>query len=299
MEIQEIDKRLTNDAGKKVIKAEAEYNVAMKQKEIEKQQLLTYLAASIALLILLLSGSIYYFYRREQGRKLELQRLNTTKDKLFAIVSHDLRSPIMSLKNHLMLVNWGALNQEEFNESAQYLNMQLGNVFDMLENLLNWVVSQLGGIHPNKENVSILPIVEEQLQLLSSAANTKEIALHTSINANQTLVIDKNHLAVILRNILQNAIKFTPKGGNIQLDYGKDDKGNYIEVKDTGIGMSAEKITKLFRLDTQTSRTGTANEKGTGLGLILVKELVEANGGAVQVVSIPKQGTTFRIFFKQ
>lgn len=299
IESQQMVKRLTDDAGKKIIQAEAERDVAIKQKEVEKQQLFTYLAAAVALLILVLSSSIYYFYRREQSQKQELQAINSTKDKLFAILSHDLRSPIMGLKNYLMLINWGALSQNEFRESAQSLTFQLGNVYDMLENVLHWSVSQLSGFHPQKEAVLVHSIIEEQTAVLSSVFTTKNINIQNLIPSQLQLTIDKNHLIIIIRNLLHNAIKFTHSNGHIQLSYSDNKNDLFIEIKDTGIGMSEEQIKTLFNLNKHSSQSGTNHEKGTGLGLILVKELVETNGGNIMVSSQPNEGTLFRLQFKK
>ncbi|MCA0230731.1 MAG: HAMP domain-containing histidine kinase [Bacteroidetes bacterium] len=299
IESQQMVKRLTDDAGKKIIQAEAERDVAIKQKEVEKQQLFTYLAAAVALLILVLSGSIYYFYRREQSQKQELQGINATKDKLFAILSHDLRSPIMGLKNYLMLINWGALSQNEFRESAQSLTFQLGNVYDMLENVLHWSVSQLSGFRPQKETVLVHSIIEEQTAILSSVFTTKNINIQNSIPSQLQLTIDKNHLIIIIRNLLHNALKFSHSNGIIQLSYSTNKNNLFIEIKDTGIGMSEEQIKTLFNLNKHSSQSGTNHEKGTGLGLILVKELVETNGGNIMVSSQPNEGTLFRLQFKK
>lgn len=299
IENQQVIERLTDDAGKKVIQAEAERDVAIKQKEVEKQQLFTYLAIAVALLILALSGSIYHFYRKEQSRKKELQGINSTKDKLFAILSHDLRSPIIGLKNYLMLVNWGELSQEEFKESAQSLTSQLGSVYDMLENVLHWSVSQLGGFFPKKKLIHIHPVIEEQVNILIHSFKTKNINVHNLTASENQIYIDENHFIIIIRNLLHNSLKFSHPGGNILLNYSKTKNSNFIEIKDSGVGMSPEKVKSLFQLSKQTSQVGTGREKGTGLGLVLVKELVEANGGNIVVTSKPNEGTTFRLEFKK
>lgn len=299
IENEQVIQRLTDDTGKKVIQAEAERDVAIKQKEVEKQQLFTYLAVAVALLILVLSGSIYHFYRKEQSRKKELQRINSTKDKLFAILSHDLRSPIIGLKNYLMLVNWGELSQEEFKESAQSLTSQLGTVYDMLENVLHWSVSQLGGFFPRKELIYIHPVIEEQISILAHSFKNKNINIHNLTNKKNQIFIDKNHFTIIIRNLIHNSLKFSLPNSNVQLNYTEIKNNIIIEIKDSGVGMSPEKVKSLFQLSKQTSQVGTAHEKGTGLGLVLVKELVEANGGNIVVTSKLNEGTTFRLEFKK
>lgn len=299
IEANQITQRMNDDAGKKIIKAQAERNIAIKQKEIEQQQLFTYFAIAIAGLVILLSGLMYHFYRREQARKAELQRINNTKDKLFAILSHDLRAPVNSLRSYFMLMDWGALNQAEFAAATHRLKTQLWYVNDMLENVLNWSISQMGGIRPHKGRVAIAPVADEQIKLLLPAMEAKNIQFMNDIPNDAHVRVDKNHLAIIIRNLLHNAVKFTHPWGKITLAYYEKKRIGYIEVKDTGVGMSKERLNKLFELDKGSSGMGTDLEPGTGLGLVLVKELADANGGTIAVGSEPGQGTRFVIGFQK
>lgn len=265
--------------------------------ETQTQQQLFFLVAAIILAILLISFLIFLQRnkKRVERQKIELGQLNATKDKLFAILSHDLRSPVASLKNYMMLIKWGALSQTEFAESAQGLNLQVSNVHTMLENVLNWSISQMGGMHPKITKTTIFSIIEEQIQLLETVAEAKNILVENQIPPEASLLVDKNHLMIIVRNLLQNALKFTDSGGKITFNFlGKDEK-SVIEVKDNGIGMSEEKLINLFQLEKNTFSTGTANEQGTGLGLVLVKDLVEINNGKIIVKSELGKGTIFEV----
>lgn len=291
---------------KETYKLEAAFNLERKQKEVEllaaqqkAQQVWIVAIVVIALLLLVFSWVMYLNRQKLAVQKAELAALNTTKDKLFAILSHDLRSPIKSLGGYFMLINWGALSQAEFTESVKSLNTQLSNVHDMLENVLNWSLSQMNGMRPIIEKVKINPMIEEQIRPLKPVAKAKNIQLEYRVLPETQIMMDKNHLGVIVRNLLQNAIKFTHSGGKVSLThYEKEDK-LYIEVKDTGVGLSEEKRNKLFELEIDNSRLGTAQEKGTGLGLVLVKELVEANKGTIEVSSKINEGTTFLIGFRK
>lgn len=236
--------------------------------------------------------------RRIERQKTELTVLNHTKDKLFAILSHDLRSPVAGLKNYLMLIQWGALSQAEFADSAQTLAVQLNNVHTMLDNVLNWSVSQMRGIRPKMEKVAVLPIIEDEIEVMLPIGEAKNIQIINKINAEVRLLIDKNHLAVIVRNLLQNALKFSSPGSKITFSYFEKDKYSHIVVRDTGVGMTPEELKQLFQTDKTISKMGTAREKGTGLGLVLVKELVEANQGTIQVTGELSKGTAVTLRFK-
>jgi len=294
-----IYKNMVNlESGRKVIRAEGERNLLVKQNEVERERFYRNLSFTIAIFLVLLSGLVLLFYKREQKQKKELTHLNTTKDKLFAILSHDLRSPVGILENNVMLTNWGALSQEEFSQMTQNLGQEVSQVRTMLDNLLQWSVSQMGGIKPMQEQIRLLDLLDSQIQLLSPAATKKSIQIVNDISETTTLLADKNHLAVIFRNLLQNAIKFTHRGGNISVKARQQQDKLLVEVRDTGIGMSKERLANLFRLSSTSSKVGTDLEQGTGLGLILVKELVEANEGSIEVNSEPNQGTLFKLYFR-
>ena len=297
MYIDITEKTVTQESGRKVIKAEAERDIAIKQKEIEQHKLYTLLTSVVAFLVLVLGGVAYYFYRREQKQKKELIVLNATKDKLFALISHDLISPVDTLKNYTILMDWGAMTQETFAESLQRFKTTLSNTSNMLENVLHWAVTQMDGMTPKRENVNVSEVLKEQIALVEPMANDKKIQIQQSITTDVQLNMDKNHLALILRNVLQNALKFTNKGGTIRFSYQNTEGGKRIRIEDNGIGMTPEIRAQLFQIDKNTQRTGTSEEKGTGLGLILTKELVELNGGQVDVLSEVGKGTIFTLAF--
>ncbi|MFY7908178.1 MAG: sensor histidine kinase [Emticicia sp.] len=285
------------ESGRKVIRAEGEQNLLLKEKEIEKEKLYRNISFAVAALIIFFGAVVFFFYRREQKQKAELARLNATKDRLFAILSHDLQSPIANLQTYMNLIQWGALNQEEFAESTDNFSFQLGNVRSMLENVLNWSISQMGGIKPKFETCKVQRIINEELELLTLSAKNKGIQIKNQIDESLALKADKNHLAFIFRNLVQNAIKFSNTGGEIDLSYAKENGKVKISVADNGVGMSDETLKQLFKLEQTNSKMGTNAEKGTGLGLILTKEFVEANGGNISVESQEGKGTKFTLTF--
>lgn len=283
------------ESGRKVIRAEGERNLLLKQNEIEKERLYRNLAVAIAAFVLVLAGVIFFFYRSLQHQKRELTHLNATKDKLFAILSHDLRSPVANLQSKVALTNWGALSQQQFVLAAQHLATDILYVSTTLDNLLHWTLTQMKGLNTHPTSVPLASVVQDQMQGLQLKATAKSIAVHTAIAPDVYLYIDQTHLAIIIRNLLQNALKFTEPGGDVSISYTRQGGLGQITIRDTGIGMEPDRLANLFRLDKQTSRPSTAQEPGTGLGLILVKELIEANGGQVAVESEVGRGSTFTL----
>lgn len=285
-------------------KLNAAFKLERTQKEVEllaqkqKTQLAWTLAASlVALLLLALALVIQRNKKKVEQQRQELTALNATKDRLFAILSHDLMSPIATLKNYMSLMDWGVMSHEQFAQSSERLKIKVNNLYNLLENVLHWSISQMQGIKPKIETVNINEVVNEQIALLSTIAATKGITLTQAIKSDATIQADKNHLALIVRNLLQNALKFTSKGGKIHFSSDDTEGGQKLMIQDTGIGMSNETLSKLFNIEQNVNREGTAQEGGTGLGLILTKDLVELNGGTINVSSELGKGTTFSMVF--
>lgn len=305
LEVAYVRNMMTEDAGRKIIRAESERDLLLKQQEVDKQKWVSILGFSIVA-FMFIGGVIFYrFYKREQERKNELTVLNATKDRLFAILTHDLMSPVATLKNYTMLMDWGAMDQAEFTESVQSLKTNVNNLYLMLENVLHWSISQMKGIKTKIEKVNIDEVINEQVALLQPIAKGKNIYISQSIPSDMTIDVDRNHLALIVRNLLQNALKFTHSGGqisfnalNTDLSSGTHEGGKKtITLQDTGIGMSQNTIDKLFKVEQNAHREGTDKEGGTGLGLILTKELVELNSGTIMVSSEEGKGTRFSMTF--
>jgi signal transduction histidine kinase len=285
------------ESGRKIIRAEGERNLLLKQQEIDQERFYRNLSVAIAAFILILGGVVFLFYRREQQRKRELAHLNATKDKLVAILSHDLYSPITNLQNNVSLTDWGGLSQPEFTQQAGLLGNQLAHVRNLLDNTLTWILSQMNGLKPVPKPVDVHELIESQVMAQQITATTKQITLTNQIPQGTRIRADENHLIVMIRNLLQNALKFTPPGGAVVISHRQDGNRRQLQVRDTGVGMPPERVATLFALGQGTSKRGTANERGTGLGLVLVRELAEANGGQVRVESAPGKGSTFTLTF--
>jgi signal transduction histidine kinase len=229
-----------------------------------------------------------------QAQAEQLKATNHVKDKLFSLVAHDLRNPINSLKGVFFLLENDALSLEEVQNLMINIKKEVLSIEEMMANLLLWAKSQLSNMQTNAIEFDLDVIIKENFSLLSQQAEAKQITLVENIEPDAIkIVADINQMRVIIRNLLTNAIKFTNIGGKVSLCAKKTPAYWQIEVTDTGIGMTTEEIAKLFVTQTHFTKQGTANEKGSGLGLLLCKEFVENNGGKIWVDSTINQGTSF------
>lgn len=232
-------------------------------------------------------------------REEELEELNATKDRFFSIVSHDLRGP-MSGFHHLtetMAREIENLSQAEIKEAMTGVHQSAEQMYKLLENLLEWSRLQLGKTEFRAETLDLGESVKSTLHLMESQAAQKNIHLDLHLPATPVMVTaDTNMLGTIIRNLVSNAIKFTPRGGevDINIDNVDDNKFARVAVADNGVGMDVATRNSLFDIGNPKRQTGTENEHGTGLGLILCKELVEKHGGTITVDATPGKGSTFR-----
>jgi CheY-like chemotaxis protein len=226
----------------------------------------------------------------------ELQNLNATKDKFFSIIAHDLRSPFIGFLGLTKIMAEGSQNltRDEIKHYTECMSDSASNLFQLLENLLEWSLLQRGlkGFEP--VSCLLMPLVMDSIQPFMASANTKEVVIRYEIPGDLEIFADTSMLASIIRNLASNSIKFTPKGGTVTIA-AKSVHDNLFEisVKDTGVGMDSTMVKNLFRLDVQTNRRGTEGEPSSGLGLNLTKDFVEKHGGKIWVESIESQGSTF------
>ncbi len=226
----------------------------------------------------------------------ELLKVNAEKDKFFSIIAHDLRSPFNSflILTKIMAEGSPHLTMDGVREIAAGMRDSAANIFRLLENLLQWAVMQQGLMPFNPQTVRLRPIVEESVAMVLDPAKNKEIKIAAHIPDGMEVCAESNMLQTVIRNLVSNAVKFTPKGGEITLSAkAADNKNVEIAVKDSGIGMNRAIADNLFRLDVRTNRKGTASEPGTGLGLLLCKEFVEKHGGRIWVESKEEKGSAF------
>jgi PAS domain S-box-containing protein len=227
-----------------------------------------------------------------QKQKEELAELNTLKDKLFSVVSHDFRSPLRSLKGTLSLYLQGAITPDEMHMLAGDLSEKLDITSNMLDNLLNWAKSQMKGVHMKKEQIDLYNITRDNLELQRSMTDKKKLEIVNKIEESSRAYADSEMIKVVLRNLISNAIKFSSVGDRIVIEAQKKNGTIITSIKDEGIGMDREKQKNLFSFDI-TSSPGTANESGIGIGLALCRDFINRNDGEIWVESIEDHGSTF------
>jgi len=249
-----------------------------------------------AIMIALITTYVRNNYNREKAlannRLLELQEINNTKNKLFSIVAHDLRAPLASVENYLSLLNKIDLEPEEKKAIEQNLLASTKQTSEMLQNILHWSKDQMQGITASLTELSLDETLAHTISLQQNLAKEKNIQLNYKITNNIKVIADSDMLQLIIRNLLNNAIKFTSPGGDINLNATADTNTCTIAIEDNGIGISEEERLQVFSLKNK-GTYGTQQEKGVGLGLMLAKTYTELQNGKIWFESNSIGGTTF------
>src|SRR3569833_2908882 len=267
------------------------------------------LIAVIALLLL-----TYYFYKQKkllsehmnlqneallkqnqviEAQTANLETLGKIKDKLLAVIAHDLRTPLANLRNMADMFDMDYLSNEELHQLKKDINPMVKSAELTLSNLLEWAGNQIKGQSINVTQLDIFLMGVEMEQTFNHALLKKGISFVNEAAPGRSVTADENHIKVVLRNLISNAIKFTSNKGTIKLSSEYQDDKVIISVQDTGLGMTRENAGKLFAAETFFSSRGTSGENGLGIGLMLSKELVELNGGNIWLTSVPGKGSTF------
>jgi signal transduction histidine kinase len=228
-----------------------------------------------------------------EKRRAELQANNETKTRLFSIIGHDLRGPIGALKDLLLMLKNGEVSGEEFQGFLPKLRSDVDHIYFTLNNLLSWGQTQMNGSVTKPAAVPLEHIISENINLLSEIADNKSIRVVSKVGANTLVWSDPNQVDIVVRNLISNALKFTPENGMVTLEAQEEKEQWLISIRDTGVGMDRVTLQKLFGEHTNHTTYGTANEKGTGLGLSLCKEMIEKNNGKIWVDSMLRKGSTF------
>jgi two-component system sensor histidine kinase/response regulator len=228
-------------------------------------------------------------------QKEQLEQSNIEKNKLMSIISHDLRTPLFNIQNYLELLNTNEVDSTDRPILEKALLQTTNNTVKMLSNLLHWSRSQMEGIHVQLAEANLLTILSGTLEMEKINALKKEIILSYIIPENLLVIADIDMLQLVIRNLINNAVKFTPSGGSIEIDAQIVLNQCKITVSDNGSGMTADQQKKVFSMQAEPSY-GTANEKGVGLGLVLCKEFIERQGGNIDFESKSGLGSSFYIF---
>jgi len=288
----------------------------IKQLEFERQKFFQRILIVIALLFLIIIVVVAVSFRiinksnnllAQKNIELEnantklkeseknLKELNATKDKLFSIIAHDLKNPFNALMGFSDLLdrNYNFLSEEERLEYIGVISDSTQNLYKLLDNLLQWTRTQTGTITYVPEEFNLYTLIQQEVGILTPNSEKKKISISINVNENITVFADKNSIATVVRNLVSNAIKFTSNGGWIGIAAETKEYQAVISVSDSGVGIKSDDIEKIFMLDGSFTTKGTANESGTGLGLLLCKEFVEKNNGKIWVDSLKGKGSSF------
>lgn len=283
-------------------------------RDLENQTKQKKLVTIILLLVLFSVGLVFIhlFIRNKQLRsnnqalsdrnriieeqKAELASVNAQKDKIYSVIAHDLRNPFNSILGFSEILDEeiGRSSKHRLQELSRNLKSAAVKFYSLLENLLQWSLLQQGMITYNPRLLSLASMADESLVTLRDCAVKKHVSLTVNISAALTVYADETMLNSILRNLVSNAVKFTPEGGAVILSaVAASDDNTEISVSDTGIGMDSATLANLYQFDRSSPRRGTAGEASSGLGLRICKEFVEQNGGTIRIESEPDKGSLF------
>ncbi len=315
-QLADLQLRYEGEKNQKKIELQQKEQEILASELLRERQTKNYIAILLLLVLVGLSVFIYLYTQNkkiakslaQQKRELEqtaiavtkqkeeLGQLNTVKDRFFSIISHDLRNNLTTMKLYFDLVgNKAYTPDEDTSELTVQISSSVENTIDLLENLLVWAQAQIKGIEAKPQMLNIHQMVESNFGLLGGSAHQKGIHLINQSPLTHTAFADEDMINLVLRNLVSNAIKFTNTGGSITVSSTQNETEVKIFVTDTGVGISKAASEKLFTKNINPTTLGTANEKGTGLGLLLCKEFVEQNKGTIGVSSVEGKGSIFEI----
>ncbi|MDN3667002.1 ATP-binding protein [Algibacter miyuki] len=225
---------------------------------------------------------------------LQLKELNTTKDKLFSVLAHDLRGPFYHMIGVSELLLNNNTDETETETFIKIINSSAKNTLNLLDNLLSWAQSQTGELRIKLEKISLSQLIFDTLEFQKAPASAKNISLAWNPIENYSILTDQNIFKTILRNLISNAVKFTNSGGQITITTTMNQNELQVTVTDNGVGMNKTRIQSLFNLSTNTTARGTNKEQGSGLGLILCQDLINKLNGKIWAESQEAKGSSFK-----
>jgi signal transduction histidine kinase len=229
----------------------------------------------------------------EQARSL--RKLVATKDKLFSIIGHDLKNPFNAIMGfgNLLIDDYDNLSDKQRISFINHISNATNKANNLLENLLTWSTTQRGEIKVDLEIINIRDCINDQMELYKNTIKHKSISVVNSVNADAQIMTDRNMVCLVIRNLLNNALKFSNKEGNVYINIQEDNEYANISIKDEGVGMNKEVLKNLFNLEHNVTTKGTLEETGTGLGLVICHEFMKTLGGKIWAESEEGKGSTF------
>jgi signal transduction histidine kinase len=291
----------------KIVRLQAEQELTLIQLRKNKQLKQLGMATALLLLLLVFFISMKYIDKIKSNQLLkeknqlieqseqELRLLNASKNKFFSIIAHDLKNPLHTILGYSYLLNkdYDRFNEEARRKFALNIHQSTNNIFRLLQNLLEWSRSQTGRLNFSPAVVEYQRILDNSLSVLRSMADQKNIVIKAENDPELEIFADPLMIETVLRNLIGNAIKFTPEGGQIDVSAKRENGQILVSVSDTGIGITEEDTKNLFLIDSKVKRKGTNNEDGSGLGLILCQEFVDKHDGKIWVESTLGKGSAF------
>ena len=301
------DSLFSNESKNKLANLQAKREIDLRDKQIEIQKLKinndskkVYFLVVVTIFVAILFILFFYLYisKRSTNRLLieknqEISNINKQKDKFFSIIAHDLRGPFSGFLGltELLAEEIDSMDKDEIQFAAVNMKSSAHNLSRLLDNLLEWSRMEQGLIVFSPKKINLAEIIKECVAALQDTANKKIITIETFVDQNLKIFADHNILQSIIRNIISNAVKFTPANGLIKIQALEDSQNTIISIIDTGIGMNSKMAENIFQIDIKNNRLGTDNEPSTGLGLILCKEFVEKHSGQIWIESVERKGT--------
>lgn len=283
-------------------------NRELQEARLEQSRNVQYISLAAASVILLLLFIIFYRYRHQKKlagilaekndviskQRAKYQKLNSTKNRILSVISHELRSPLALIINFSGLVQEGELDKERMIEYNRYTYQNAYSLLHLLENLLEWTKNQQNEIYFQCRKQPLYPLILNNLEILNNLAKNKNIEIKTTIkNDKIQAFFDYDMISTVMRNLISNAIKFTPEGGQIKISAEELKNEVKIEVTDTGVGISNTDKQKILDEHKHFTNKGTQQEKGTGIGLSITKEFIEKNNGRLHIESKFNEGSRF------
>ncbi len=264
------------------------------EQEKNKRQIIVVTGTIIFVLLTGLLLVSYHLFRTQRKRNTILRETNMVRDKIFSIISHDLKAPAIAQKMAIQNLKpqVEALDNEMIKRYCRVLQENTENQVNVIENLMNWARVQTNKIRYTPQAVDIIPIISEEIRLYEVATQQKQVKTHINIPKSCIVIVDKQMISIVIRNLINNAVKFTPPNGNITISCIRNENDCVFSVLDDGIGMSSKQISALYSQQQKVEvRFGTKGEKGTGLGLILCKDLLQQNNSRLMIKSKENKGT--------
>ncbi|PLW98120.1 MAG: hypothetical protein C0593_06485 [Marinilabiliales bacterium] len=293
--------RVSNNNGRSWCRAKISGNIYIAEPFYTKW----WFIGAIAIFIIALFALIFYLITKRryskaleaevEKRTTELQKSNNEKDKFFSIIAHDLKSPFNAIIGFADILknDYDSFTEDEKKLFVDNIHESSHSTFKLIEKLLDWSRAKTGRLKYNPVSIDLSTIGVNMINTYRNAASKKNIVIKSHIGYHSKVYADKDLLETIFRNLISNAIKFTNPHGEIILNAKKEGDFTRISITDNGVGISEENLEKIFSIDVRSSTKGTEEESGTGLGLLVVKEFVETNGGTIQVSSTPGKGSEF------